>query len=298
MLLSILIIVVFIFLISALVNALNGNKSQSIQSKIDNDKNLLELTDTRLQYKFPINGIEASQYRSGLKVGSKVKVWSNPNDRPQIRLYLSGYYSGEGMLSIKRLEKVYDFVHPNEDGIRIESKIIKSGLTSVVVEINKVMVKTKAEQEAHCLDSALKKFHSKRKLSKMSTSFDFSSKKLIRPNLDNPHLDVQVAVEDYEEQVKQYINAWCLSKEPLKVLSAMFVVKLKDEVISSRIDHLRSLNDTVRMMRMFKDFELESCELVYRGGSFKENDEWDNRRPIRNTDNAFRYRLNINFNHQ
>ena len=102
------------------------------------------------------------------------------------------------MLSIKRLEKVYDFVHPNVDGIKIESKVIKSGLTSVVVEINKVAVKTRAEQESHCLESALKKFNSKRKLSKMSTSFDFSSKKLIRPNLDNPHLDVQVAVDDYE----------------------------------------------------------------------------------------------------
>lgn len=94
------------------------------------------------------------------------------------------------MLSIERLEKVYDFIHPNEDGIRIESKIIKSGLTSEVVEFNKVVVKAKAEQQAHCLDSALKKFHSKRKLSKMSTSFDFSSKKLIRPNLDNPHVDL------------------------------------------------------------------------------------------------------------
>ena len=199
------------------------------------------------------------------------------------------------MLSIKRLEKVYDFVHPNVDGIRIESKIIKSGFTSVVVEINKIEVKTKAEQEAHCLDSALKKFNSKRKLSKMSTSFEFSSKKLIRPNLDNPHLDVQVAAEDYEEQVKQYINAWCLSKDPLKVLSQMFVVKLKDEVVSSKIDHLRSLNDTVRMMRMFRDFQLESCELIYRGGSFKEDGEWDNKRPTRHSDNTFRYSINLNF---
>lgn len=288
-------VIVVILLFIIVVNIVKRTNVKSHKSKIDNDKNLLDLTDSRLQYKFPINGIEAAQYSSGLKVGSKVKVWSNPNDRPQVRLYLSGYYSGEGMLSIKRLEKVYDFVHPNVDGIKIESKVIKSGLTSVVVEINKVAVKTKAEQESHCLESALKKFNSKRKLSKMSTSFDFSSKKLIRPNLDNPHLDVQVAVDDYEEQVKQYINAWCLSKDPLKVLSQMFVVKLKDEVISSEIDHLRSLNDTVRMMRMFRDFQLESCELVYRGGSFKENGEWDNRRPTRNADNAFRYRLNLKF---
>ena len=291
-------VIVLILLFIIVVNIVKRLNVKSRESKIDNDKSLIELTDNRLQYKFPINGIEAAQYSSGLKVGSKVKVWSNPNDRPQVRLYLSGYYSGEGMLSIKRLEKVYNFVHPNVDGIKIESKVIKSGLTSVVVEINKVAVKTKAEQEAHCLDSALKKFNSKRKLSKMSTSFEFSSKKLIRPNLDNPHLDVQVTAEDYEEQVKHYINAWCLSKDPLKVLSQMFVVKLMDEVISREIDHLRSLNDTVRMMRMFKDFELESCELVYRGGSFKENGEWDNRRPTRNADNAFRYRLNLNFNHQ
>ena len=288
-------VVVLILLFIIVVNIVKRLNVKSRESKIDNDKSLIELTDNRLQYKFPINGIEAAQYSSGLKVGSKVKVWSNPNDRPQVRLYLSGYYSGEGMLSIKRLEKVYDFVHPNVDGIRIESKIIKSGLTSVVVEINKIEVKTKAEQEAHCLDSALKKFNSKRKLSKMSTSFEFSSKKLIRPNLDNPHLDVQVAAEDYEEQVKQYINAWCLSKDPLKVLSQMFVVKLKDEVISSEIDHLRSLNDTVRMMRMFRDFQLESCELVYRGGSFKEDGEWDNKRPTRHSDNAFRYSINLNF---
>ena len=288
-------VIVLILLFIIVVNIVKRLNVKSRESKIDNDKSLIELTDNRLQYKFPINGIEAAQYSSGLKVGSKVKVWSNPNDRPQVRLYLSGYYSGEGMLSIKRLEKVYDFVHPNVDGIRIESKIIKSGLTSVVVEINKIEVKTKAEQEAHCLDSALKKFNSIRKLSKMSTSFDFSSKKLIRPNLDNPHLDVQVAAEDYEEQVKQYINAWCLSKDPLKVLSQMFVVKLKDEVISSEIDHLRSLNDTVRMMRMFRDFQLESCELVYRGGSFKEDGEWDNKRPTRHSDNAFRYRLNLKF---
>jgi hypothetical protein len=287
--------IVLILLFIIVVNIVKRTNVKSHKSKIDNDKNLLDLTDSRLQYKFPINGIEAAQYSSGLKVGSKVKVWSNPNDRPQVRLYLSGYYSGEGMLSIKRLEKVYDFIHPNVDGIKIESKVIKSGLTSVVVEINKVAVKTKAEQESHCLESALKKFNSKRKLSKMSTSFDFSSKKLIRPNLDNPHLDVQVAVDDYEEQVKRYINAWCLSEDPLKVLSQMFVVKLKDEVISSKIDHLRSLNETVRMMRMFKDFQLESCELVYRGGSFKENGEWDNRRPTRNADNAFRYRLNLKF---
>jgi hypothetical protein len=113
--------------------------------------------------------------------------------------------------------------------------------------------------------------------------------------LDNPHLDVQVAVDDYEEQVKRYINAWCLSEDPLKVLSQMFVVKLKDEVISSKIDHLRSLNETVRMMRMFKDFQLESCELVYRGGSFKENGEWNKTRPTRHSDNSFRYRINLNF---
>ena len=288
-------VIVLILLFILVVNIVKRLNVKSHESKIDNDKNLIELTDNRLRYKFPINGIEASQYRSGLKVGSKVKVWSNPNDRPQVRLYLSGYYSGEGMLSIKRLEKVYDFVHSNVDGIRIESKIIKSGLTSVVVEIKKVAVQTQAEHEANCLESALKKFHSKRKLSKMSTSFDFSSSTLIRPNLDNPHLDVQVAVEDYEEQVKQYIIAWCLSKDPLKVLSGMFVVKSKDTVISSEIDHLRSLNDTVRMMRMFKDFQLESCELVYRGGSFKEKGEWDNRRPTRNANNTFRYRLTINF---
>lgn len=288
-------VLVLILLFIIVVNIVKRLNVKSRESKIDNDKSLIELTDSRLQYKFPINGIEAAQYSSGLKVGSKVKVWSNPNDRPQVRLYLSGYYSGEGMLSIKRLEKVYDFVHPNEDGIRIESKIIKSGLTSVVVEINKIEVKTKAEQEAHCLDSALKKFNSKRKLSKMSTTFEFSSKKLIRPNLDNPHLDVEVAADDYEEQVKQYINAWCLSKDPLKVLSQMFVVKLKDEVISSEIDHLRSLNDTVRMMKMFRDYQLESCELVYRGGSFKEDGEWDSKRPSRNSDNTFRYIINLNF---
>lgn len=288
-------VLVLILLFIIVVNIVKRLNVKSRESKIDNDKSLIELTDSRLQYKFPINGIEAAQYSSGLKVGSKVKVWSNPNDRPQVRLYLSGYYSGEGMLSIKRLEKVYDFVHPNEDGIRIESKIIKSGLTSVVVEINKIEVKTKAEQEAHCLDSALKKFNSKRKLSKMSTTFEFSSKKLIRPNLDNPHLDVEVAADDYEEQVKQYINAWCLSKDPLKVLSQMFVVKLKDEVISSEIDHLRSLNDTVRMMKMFRDYQLESCELVYRGGSFKEDGEWDSERPSRNSDNTFRYIINLNF---
>lgn len=287
--------IVLILLFIIVVNIVKRTNVKSHKSKIDNDKNLLDLTDSRLQYKFPINGIEAAQYSSGLKVGSKVKVWSNPNDRPQVRLYLSGYYSGEGMLSIKRLEKVYDFIHPNVDGIKIESKVIKSGLTSVVVEINKVAVKTKAEQESHCLESALKKFNSKRKLSKMSTSFDFSSKKLIRPNLDNPHLDVQVAVDDYEEKVKRYINAWCLSEDPLKVLSQMFVVKLKDEVISSKIDHLRSLNETVRMMRMFKDFQLESCELVYRGGSFKENGEWNKTRPTRHSDNSFRYRINLNF---
>ena len=287
--------IVLILLFIIVVNIVKRTNVKSHKSKIDNDKNLLEVTDSRLQYKFPINGIEAAQYSSGLKVGSKVKVWSNPNDRPQVRLYLSGYYSGEGMLSIKRLEKVYDFVHPNVDGIKIESKVIKSGLTSVVVEINKVAVKTKAEQESHCLESALKKFNSKRKLSKMSTSFDFSSKKLIRPNLDNPHLDVQVAVDDYEEQVKRYIKAWCLSEDPLKVLSQIFVVKLKDEVISSKTDHLRSLNDTVRMMRMFKDFQLESCELVYRGGSFKEDGIWDNSRPSRGSDNMFRYTIILNF---
>lgn len=287
--------IVLILLFIIVVNIVKRTNVKSHKSKIDNDKNLLEVTDSRLQYKFPINGIEAAQYSSGLKVGSKVKVWSNPNDRPQVRLYLSGYYSGEGMLSIKRLEKVYDFVHPNVDGIKIESKVIKSGLTSVVVEINKVAVKTKAEQESHCLESALKKFNSKRKLSKMSTSFDFSSKKLIRPNLDNPHLDIQVAVDDYEEQVKRYIKAWCLSEDPLKVLSQMFVVKLKDEVISSKTDHLRSLNDTVRMMRMFKDFQLESCELVYRGGSFKEDGIWDNSRPSRGSDNMFRYTIILNF---
>lgn len=71
------------------------------------------------------------------------------------------------------------------------------------------------------------------------------------------------------------------------------MVKLKDEFISSEIDHLRSLNDKVRMMRIFKDVELVSCELMCRGGSFKENGEWDNRRPTRNADNAFRYRLNF-----
>ena len=287
--------IVLILLFIILVNIVKRSNVKSHKSKIDNDKNLLDLTDSRLQYKFPINGIEAAQYSSGLKVGSKVKVWSNPNDRPQVRLYLSGYYSGEGMLSIKRLEKVYDFVHPNVDGIKIESKVIKSGLTSVVVEINKVAVKTRAEQESHCLESALKKFNSKRKLSKMSTSFDFSSKKLIRPNLDNPHLDVQVAIDDYQEQVKRYINAWCLSEDPLRVLSQMFVVKLKDEVISSKTDHLRSLNDTVRMMRMFKDFQLESCELVHRGGSFKEDGEWDNSRPSRGRHNLFRYTIILNF---
>ena len=159
--------IVLILLFIILVNIVKRSNVKSNKSKIDNDKNLLDLTESRLQYKFPINGIEAAQYSSGLKVGSKVKVWSNPNDRPQVRLYLSGYYSGEGMLSIKRLEKVYDFVHPNVDGIKIESKVIKSGLTSVVVEINKVAVKTRAEQESHCLESALKKFNSKRKLSKM-----------------------------------------------------------------------------------------------------------------------------------
>ena len=124
----------------------------------------------KLSSKFPdkieikLNGNDYIQFIDDVNIGDKVKFWSSPKEKGEIRVYCSGTIGGQGLLSVFKNESIYNFLkeQKKKKNINLSSYVLEKHNHSLIVSLIKEENKSNEEERSRKFIEKLKKKYNPR----------------------------------------------------------------------------------------------------------------------------------------
>ena len=224
---------------------------------------------------FNLNAKDVEYYSDEIVTDASVRIWANRHDKPQIRIYLKGYHANDGMISIHRMESVYNWLIENKSKYSYDFLIKSVSSNKIEVALRRELIPPKPKQSLEELvQTSIKKFNGKSRYRDYSVGYiAIKTPHPLKKRPDNKHVELEFYKEVSEQELYDYFvyhhteDSYNEAYEK-EFWNSHFRVMYKGEVAGkiSMIHH----STLIKLLRCFRDYELKKFYI-----SDSDKGDWD-----------------------